>query len=73
MFLNNSNIDANHMLLWLGIHFYNSNKWNKNALIYATKRENIEIIKLLLGNPKIDINYLYNLEFIVNNQIFFYY
>ena len=39
----------------------------------AKRNSNIEIIKLLLGNPKIDINYLYNLEFIVNNQIFFYY
>ena len=45
----------------------------QTLLIYAIEKGNLEIIKLLLGNPKIDINYLYNLEFIVNNQIFFYY
>lgn len=52
--------------------------FNKTALQLAIENENIEIVKLLLNKPKIDVNilcvyiliFLYNSKLIILNDIF---
>ena len=45
---------------------FNIIDFNKTALYLAVEKENIEIVKLLLTNDKLDIN----LGFILNYNIF---
>ena len=54
-FLCNSNL--NHLIKLKIIYFNEIDfKFYMTALYVAVKKENVEIVKLLLGNEKIDVN-----------------